>query len=68
MNKNSLEFVIYYLAHNLGRDIEDIKMMETDEFKKWMDYFSIINGANEEEPTEDNNVAGFMHFLQSDKG
>jgi len=66
MKQNRLEYEIYYLAHNRGLSIQDIKLMEVDEFHKWIEYFSITNGSGKTEKSDDNNVAGFMQFLQGE--
>jgi len=46
--------------------IEEVELMDLDRARKWMEYFTIINGNKKEEETEENNVAGFMQFLQGE--
>ena len=64
MKSNDLEFSLYFLSHNLGISIEEVEKMELTRVKKWLQYFSIVNGTAEEKPTDENNVAGFMQHLQ----
>ncbi len=43
--------------------------MDIARARKWIEYFIIINGTNkQEDETDENNVAGFMQFLQNNKG
>jgi len=44
--------------------IEEVESMDLDRVRNWMEYFTIINGNKKEEEIEENNVAGFMQFLQ----
>ena len=48
--------------------IEEIESMDLVRAKKWIEYFSIINGSETKEVEEDeSNAAGFMHYLQGNK-
>jgi len=62
LKSNDLEFRLYFLSHNLGIPIEEVEKMELTRVKKWLRYFSIVNGT--EDKSDDNNVAGFMQYLK----
>ncbi len=66
MKLNSLEYLTYYIAHQLHFTIDVVDAMKLKEFNNWLRYFKIQN-TGKEDTKPSNETDDLLTFLRGKK-
>lgn len=51
-NEVKRDFDYYFIAHNLGKDVEEVMNWDYEKFQKWRLYFTILIGQQSKQSTQ----------------